>query len=86
MVKFSDKAESIAIVDTGATVSVISESIFKSLDRSDLLELKGQQLTGVDGRRLQLLGHIKLKFTIENSEFEQKFVVYKRGRYSSAAR
>ena len=55
-----------ALVDTGADKSVISENLFNSLKKKDIVKVQkcNSEVCGVTGHKLKLLGSVLLKFKI----------------------
>ena len=66
-----------ALVDTGADRSVISEKLFRSLEKKDILKLEKchSEVCGVTGHKLKMLGSVTLKFKIGRTDVHHKFFI-----------
>ena len=66
-----------ALVDTGATISVVSQELVYQLNKSSQIWLNSNNrtATGVDGRTLPLIGNVDLSFTIFDKKFDHNFTI-----------
>ena len=65
------------MVDTGADKSVISENLFNSLEKKDIVKVEkcNSEVCGVTGHKLKLLGSVLLKFKIGRTDIQHKFFI-----------
>ena len=75
--RFSSNTKSNALVDTGADKSVISENLFNSLEKKDIVKVEkcNSEVCGVTGHKLMLLGSVLLKFKIGRTDIQHKFFI-----------
>ena len=66
-----------ALVHTGAGKSVISENLFNSLEKKDIVNVEkcNSEVCGVSGHNLKLLGSVLLKFKIGRTDIQHKFFI-----------
>ena len=65
----------VALVDTGAMISCMSENVFKGLKGVQLLCSSIPMVKGVGGNPIKVLGQVELPFQIEGQMFVYQFCV-----------
>ena len=66
-----------ALVDTGASKSIISEEYFQQLMLPDLKQVYNVDIRSTSGNKLKILGLTKCTFSIGNQSYTYDFVVCK---------
>ena len=66
-----------ALVDTGADKSVISENLFNSLEKKDIVKVEkcNSEVCGVTEHKLKLLCSVLLKLKIGRTDIQHKFFI-----------
>ena len=74
-----EKIEFAALVDTGASRSIISESIFNLLGNSHKIdETEKEELNDASGNKMEVGEKIKLQVVFQGDILEQEFIVMKK--------
>ena len=73
------------LLDTGASISCVSQSLLNRIKQSQTLNVTKStynQVYGVEGEILNIIGCVTLTFTIADREFKQEFHIFKRLHHS----
>ena len=70
-----DKVRGSFLIDTGSTVSVLSDKVVEMIGRTSDLKPLVEKLTTASGEQLELKGKLDLDFQIEHLNFSQSFIV-----------
>ena len=65
------------LIDTGATMSCISENFFNSLEGVQLLEIYGLRVISTSGEAINVKGMAPISFTIDKTPFIHTFIICK---------